>query len=159
MAFESRVRGKGGNGLVLALDAADLIRALNKLDRKTGAKLARKTLRAAGRPILNDARRRVPVLSGKLRDSLKIRTSVRKTGNALGRVQATAPHAHLVELGTKPHWQKRKKGGPFRRRRLHPGADPKPYLRPAYDANRADAVAKARDVLRAGILQATRGGG
>lgn len=39
--------------------------------------------------------------------------------------------AHLVELGTAPHWQPRWRGG-----WMHPGARPKPFMRPAYDAHR-----------------------
>lgn len=150
--------GPGRKGTYLALDAAQLQKAFQSLDRSVGPKIARKVLRAGGRPILAEARRLVPVLSGDLKGSLKIRTTVKKY-RAIGYVQATAPHAHLVEFGTKPHSMKRKeKGSFFRKRRQHPGARPKPYLRPAFDSKKEQAVARARDILRQSILAVTRGG-
>lgn len=53
--------------------------------------------------------------------------------------QAKAPHAHLVEFGTKPHVIiPRKRGGALQLRGgkirewvAHPGAKPKPFFRPA----------------------------
>lgn len=41
--------------------------------------------------------------------------------------------AHLVEFGTAAHWQPKKK-------RMHPGAAAKPFLRPAFDAEKETAV-------------------
>lgn len=41
--------------------------------------------------------------------------------------------AHLVEAGTAPHYQPK-------RRRMHPGARPKPFLEPAYLAHDKEAV-------------------
>lgn len=159
MASEKRlaVGGGSGNKLTLRLEGTELIRQLKRLERKLGAKIARKTLRAAGRPILNDARRRVAVDTGELKASLKIRTTVKKY-SAQGRVQATAPHAHLVELGTKPHYFKgKKKGSSKKKKRIHPGTSPQPFLRPAYDSKRPEAIAKAREVLKAAILSVTKG--
>jgi hypothetical protein len=39
--------------------------------------------------------------------------------------------AHLVEFGTLPHYQPR-------RRVMHPGARPKPFIRPAFDSKKGD---------------------
>lgn len=40
---------------------------------------------------------------------------------------------HLVEYGTAPHWQPK-------RQRMHPGARPKPFVRPAFEAKKNVAV-------------------
>lgn len=65
--------------------------------------------------ILNDAVSRVPVDSGKLRDSIKKRL-YDESRRIAGDVVATAPHAHLVELGTsRSHAQ--------------------PFMTPAYEAH------------------------
>lgn len=44
-------------------------------------------------------------------------------------------YAHLVEYGTAPHWQPNRFGGI-----MHPGARPFPFMRPALEVNRDDAV-------------------
>lgn len=41
--------------------------------------------------------------------------------------------AHLVEFGTAPHWQPK-------RRYMHPGARPRPFFRPAYEGKRAEVL-------------------
>lgn len=53
--------------------------------------------------------------------------------------------AHLVEAGTAPHWQPR-------RRRMHPGAKPKPFLEPAYLAHDAEAVKIMQKELGASLI-------
>lgn len=163
MATERDSRGrflKGPStkeGVSIHLEPGELLRQLQRLDKKTKAKVARKVLRAASRPILRDAKQRVPEVTGDLKRSLKIRTSV-KRGSATASVRATERYAHLVELGTKPHsMTRRNKGGTFKRRRQHPGADPKPYLRPAFDTKKDEAVAKARTVLAAELRKVTKG--
>ncbi|WP_133121922.1 hypothetical protein [Pleomorphomonas carboxyditropha] len=58
--------------------------------------------------------------------------------------------AHLVELGTAPHWQPKKK-------RMHPGAAAKPFLRPAFDAEKETAVKVFADTIGPAIeAQAAR---
>lgn len=49
----------------------------------------------------------------------------------LGFVNRARRIAHLVEFGTAPHWQPR-------RRIMHPGAQPKPFARPAYEQEKDD---------------------
>lgn len=53
-------------------------------------------------------------------------TVVTATGKAI-------PIAHLVEFGTEPHWQPK-------RGVMHPGADPKPFLTPAYVDHEDEAI-------------------
>lgn len=43
--------------------------------------------------------------------------------------------AHLVEFGTAPHWQPR-------RRVMHPGARPYPFFRPAFESTKSEVISK-----------------
>lgn len=54
------------------------------------------------------------------------------------------PLLHLVEFGTRPHWQPRS-------RRQHPGAVAKPFLRPAIDEGGGDAIAEFAKVILEGV--------
>lgn len=51
-------------------------------------------------------------------------------------------YAHLVEFGTKPHSLRSKKHGDSDSRpaRMHPGSRPRPFMRPALDNKRAEAI-------------------
>lgn len=60
-------------------------------------------------------------------------TVITATGKAIGL-------AHLVEFGTAPHWQPK-------RGRQHPGARPKPFLRPAFEEMRSDVPARFGEAL------------
>lgn len=59
--------------------------------------------------------------------------------------------AHLVEFGTRPHFQPNYRGG-----WMHPGARPKPFLRPAYEARKREAIEifakRIGDVIRTAAL-------
>ena len=163
MATERDSRGrflKGASarqGVTVQLDPRDLLKQLQRLDKITKAKIARKVLRSSSRPILNDAKMRVPVDTGTLKRSLRIRTKVNVRG-ASATVGSSTTYAHLVELGTKPHsMTRRNRGGTFKHRRNHPGAQPKPFLRPAFDSKQQEAVTKAREILAAEIRKVTRG--
>lgn len=65
-------------------------------------------------------------------------------------------YGHLVEFGTNPHIirPKNKKaltiggeGGAVRKLALHSGANPKPFMRPAFDAKKEQAAKKTADKL------------
>lgn len=60
-----------------------------------------------------------------------------------------APHAHLVEFGTAPHIN----GGLFAGSQ-HPGTAPRPFARPAWDANKDAALQKIAAELAAEINKA-----
>lgn len=58
--------------------------------------------------------------------------------------------AHLVEFGTAPHWQPR-------RRWMHPGARPFPFMRPAFDVKGHEAMdITLRQLRDQVIIQAAR---
>lgn len=130
---------------------------LNQLPAKLEANVLRSALRAGAREVQKEARRLVPVKSGRLRAGLKISTSSRR-GRALAKVKATGKHAFLapwLEYGTRPHVIK-----PGKRRRAlavngravaaidHPGAQPKPFMRPALDARAQAAVLAVGNAIK-----------
>jgi HK97 gp10 family phage protein len=78
------------------------------------------------------------------------------------RDKVTAPHAHLVEFGTAPHFIPKfgeklerplflgGKGmeGRYVWRVEHPGAEKHPFMRPAFDENAERVVVKMGDVMK-----------
>ncbi len=91
--------------------------------------------RFALRPILNTAKANLRangnIKSGDLLRGMAIRKKKAKRGVSETVVAATGKgvkNAHLVEFGTDPHWQPK-------RRQMHPGAKPFPFLTPAYSAH------------------------
>jgi hypothetical protein len=124
----------------------------------------------AAQIIADDARNRAPVrptvtagiggftttnFSGLLRSAIIARPLPIRSGSEMGAIAKVnyssrsgapvAPHAHLVEFGTKPHLIKAKNGkvlmfnGAFRKEVHHPGAKPEPYFQPAVRAKTPDA--------------------
>lgn len=105
----------------------------------------RGSLRAGAKNVvLPEARRRVHSVSGLLAAGLKVGTSSR--GDTVrAYVRASGPHAHVakwIEYGTKPHRIPKLTvsqrvhlafGGRVVSSINHPGARPKPFLRPALD--------------------------
>jgi HK97 gp10 family phage protein len=141
----------------IGLDDRELVQALTRLEKMTKRRVTQKVLRRAGAPIRADAKRRVPEQTGRLKRSIKTYVSIRRYGG-FGRVESREPYAHLVELGTKPHIQKRKLRHEKRARRwIHPGAKPKPFLRPAFDSNKEESVGIARKTLREELDTLTKG--
>ena len=115
----------------------------------------RKAVRAMGREVIKDARRRVPRRYGDLKKSLGIKVKAyRRTGVALAiigprrgraRPHPTRPgkminptnYAHLVELGTRR-------------------TSPQPFLRPAEKSAKPAAVAAAAKVYEAELKKELR---
>lgn len=60
--------------------------------------------------------------------------------------------AHLVEFGTAPHWQPNFRGG-----WMHPGARPKPFLRPAFEQHKGGAATIFGAKMWAGLVASIRG--
>ena len=123
-------------------------------------KVERNILRAALRAGINEfkgeAKQRVPVDEGDLRDSLRVTTSS-KRGTVYAKLKVggkKAPHAHLVEFGTAAHKIKAKPqhalafGSVTVREVDHPGAKPRPFFRPAFDAKPAAAIEATGSKIR-----------
>lgn len=135
---------------------AELKKALNDLPERLERNVVRGGLRAGGNVIRDAAKARVPVRTGKLRDTIKVKTSARR-----GKLKATIVaggqdviYARMVELGTAAHFIKprhRKSlliAGLMREVVHHPGAQPKPFMRPALDESAEAAVNAFADYVR-----------
>lgn len=154
---------------------AELERALEQFPAKLEANILRGALRAGAREIQAIAKAEVPVLTGTLRDSIKVSTGRdKRRGGLYARVSAGsrvagggrrgakgaargAFYAHMVEFGTGGHYINARQGGTlslrgvFRKRVLHPGATKRPFMRVARDRGAPRALAAMADYLRTRI--------
>jgi HK97 gp10 family phage protein len=112
---------------------------LDQLPAKVESNIMRSAMRQGALVMLEEAKRNVPVKTGKLRDGLVVTTRLRR-GVVTSKVQAKGKHAslaHLVEYGTAAHFIKPKRAkslflaGLFANGVDHPGAVAKPFMRPA----------------------------
>lgn len=141
---------------------ADLQKMLNTLPAKMGKNILRGAMRAGAKPVLAAAKQEAAVVSGELRDSLKI-TGGAKKGNR-GQVHAAVKtdkfYAKFVEFGTDPH-----EIHPKNREALavdgkavelinHPGAKPHPFMRPALDTQAGAAVTAAGEYIKKRLTKA-----
>jgi HK97 gp10 family phage protein len=141
---------------------AELQRAMDSLPAKIEANIMRGALRAGAKVIAEEARanlaRNGSVDSGRLEDSVRVGTRL-KRGTAIGRViaggsskgKAAAFYAGMVERGTAAHVIP---GPVVIGDRVvgdvdHPGAQKKPFLRPAIDTKAGEAVVAMREYIRA----------
>lgn len=135
---------------------SELDKLLKELPAKVERNILRGAMRAGAKVFEGRAKELVPVKSGQLRDSIKVSTRSKR-----GRVSATvraggkkAFYAHMVEFGTARHFIKPRKrkslffAGLAREVVDHPGASPKPFMRPALDGGQAEAVNAAADYIR-----------
>lgn len=138
------------------LGGRELDAFLQSLPVKLERNILRSALRAGGNEFKAEAQANVPVKSGKLRKSVRVSTKS-KGGKVSAHVKAggkAAPHAQLVEFGTKPHKIAPKKaggltiGGNIVSAVDHPGAKPHPYMRVALDAKTGAAVQAVAQQVR-----------
>lgn len=134
---------------VKGLDQLD--KALRELPEKLQRNVARAGLRAGAKVIADEARRLVPVKSGKLRDTIRVTSRIRN-GEPTASVKAGNPkkgvfYAHMIERGTAKHHIVAAPGKTLRlpngtrvRAISHPGATKKPFMRPAADTQAQAAV-------------------
>lgn len=137
---------------------------LKDLGPRVAKRVALKALRAGARIVREDAKQRVPVLTGELKRSIKTKSRKARVTNertvSVGVAGKEGPLAHLVEFGSAPHTIEAKPGKVladpktgkvFGRKVSHPGTPPKPYLRPAADTKAGEALAELGRVLGEGI--------
>ena len=147
----------------------EILRHLNAVPGALQNKILTLALPAGARVIADEAARLVPVRTGNLRDTIRSRKAPRRfsRGNLTWHIAVGSRIAHLVEFGTAPHEIKpmgfasrfamavraaragardaahalmirgRFVGGAVQ----HPGARPRPFLRPAFDRRADDALA------------------
>lgn len=75
-----------------------LIRKLKRMEPAVQKRIMRKALRAGARPVRDESRRRAPILTGRLKKSIKIR-ALKRSRNKLGVLVQTGTRA---ELGIDP---------------------------------------------------------
>ena len=149
----------------------ELMQNLERLKSSTQRKVARLAVTAGARIVRNEAKRLVPVRTGNLRDSISIKVlPYRRTEHIAARVFASRIrgkqgwHAHLIEFGTAPRYQKPKEFkhlSPFLAKRAmkesgkrgrYTGIGPaRPFMRPALDNRRSEILAAYKRILKAGI--------
>lgn len=141
-----------GSSVTIKLDDGELVRALKDLDRRTSRTFLRQASREVWNEIRDRARELAPVDTGDLRRSIRTRQRSRRDVIETRVIAGgrEAPHGHLVEFGTAPHRQPR-------RGTTHPGAEPHPFLRPAYYQKERETREKLRNALRTRVLQGLGG--
>lgn len=134
------------SGQVNLKGMAELQKFLTALPVNVEKKILRSSLSAGATVIKNEAKKLVPVRDGGLKKSIRVSSKATKKGQVTATAKATAPHAHLVEFGTKPHLiaaQNRSLeiGGQLVGPVVHhPGAKPHPFMRRAMDTKTKEAL-------------------
>ena len=141
----------------------DLIAALREFPVKLEVQVMASALRGGAKVVQAQAVQNVPVDSGDLRDSIKIRRRTNKRTGYINLLVSAgnkkAWYAHLVEFGTKAHIIKpraRKSlviAGLLREIVNHPGAKPRGFLRRAFDESASNAVIEIAALTRKGIAR------
>lgn len=170
----SRAKRKRGPGVDVTIELDDAqLRALAfrmlSLPGKIQKNVIGQALARGAAPIIKAARALVPVRFGLLKRSLGVkRRSYTGGATQMAIIGARSEirtakdwpvkYSHLVELGTKPHSIKLGKalelnGVPLPAGTVihHPGAKPKPFLRPAIQGQAQAALTAARAYLLAGV--------
>ncbi len=157
----------------------ELYAALQTLPAKMEANVLRGALRAGAKVMEAEAKRNVPVSPpnqenqrlyggrmGLLRDSVRVSVRLRR-GQVLATVKAggkvkgggEAYYATWVERGTAAHFipSRKRKGltvnGGVYAGVMHPGARPKPFMRPAFDTQHTAAAEAAREYIRGRLAE------
>ena len=136
----ARRSGGGIAGRIHLHGAEQLLASLRSFEPKLAKKVLRNAMREAARPILEEAKRLVPVDTGELRDSLVIRAAKRVRKGSVGVVVQTERgffkgdtyYGAFVEFGTK-------------------NMAARPYLRPAFDSRKEEAAMVAQQLIASGI--------
>lgn len=132
--------------------------ALGSLDNKVQRKYVRKALRAAARPVLSEARATAPVLSGKLRRAIRIRSGRNRKGSismlvSLGRKWFTGPtfYGGFVVFGHK--LGKRPGGKAGKANDSRPAVPPNDWLQKSMESKSSAAVSAATESLKEQIAE------
>ena len=108
-------------------------KAIKQFQPTLQKKLQRKATRKAGKPVLDTARARVPVMTGKLRKNLKLRSVKRKRGSTVVGVSVKTPERHVLGISeSDPYYYPSVIEYGSAKRNI----SPRPYLRPALDQNK-----------------------
>lgn len=118
------------------LDVLD--KRLKELDRRTRGNFLRKALRKGANVIKAEAKKRVPVRTGRLKKSIAVKVSMKAGGEVYAKIgmKKGAAYGVPVELGTST-------------------AAAKPFLRPAMDTKNGEAVGAFKMSLQEEIAAVT----
>lgn len=138
--------GSGISGTIQIRGGEELAAALESLGPAMEKKILRSAMREAAKPMLADAKRRAPVLTGAMRKSLKIKAMKRRSNGQVGVVIATEKgffkgetfYGAFHEFGTKK-------------------MPARPFIRPAFEANKAQAIRIVGEAIKIGLEDITSG--
>lgn len=119
--------------------AAEMERLLKELGPRVASRVGDQALRAATKPIIAEAKRLVPVRTGKLRDSIISRVERKRKDDServvlIGFKPPASRRAHLTEFGTSK-------------------SAAKPFMRPALDAKAGEALNEMGRVMARGLTR------
>lgn len=144
-------------------DGRQLESLLIGLGPRVAGRVSGNAVRAAGRVVAAEQRKEVPVDTGDLRKSIKVRSAksrLRTRKSAVAGVFGTeGPLAHIIEFGVAPHTIAAKgkglsDGTSFYGLTVnHPGTSPDPFITRAFEASKFRAVDKIKESLAAGIAR------
>lgn len=136
---------------------AELQQFLDQLPAKLEKNVMRGGLRAGMKVVLPQARQNIHSVSGELAAGLKISTRAR-SGFVIASLKSGGPHgfvARFVEYGTAAHFIAAGPGGGLRMPNnqvvagvMHPGAAPRPFMRPALDSQASAAVVATGEYVK-----------
>ena len=144
----------------------ELAAALREFPVKFEIQVMRSALREGAKEIEERAKANVPVRTGKLRDSIKIRSRTNKRTGYVNLIVTAgdrkkggggAYYAHMVEFGTNPHEIRPKRAkslfvaGLLRQLVQHPGSKPSAFMRRSFDEGHQPALVRVTDRVAKGI--------
>lgn len=135
-------------------------------DKKLSGKVVRGILNKAAKPIIDKAKELAPKEDGDLQKAIG---TVPGRGQGKGEQVYVGPRrggrfkgyaGHLVEYGTAPHIIRAKaaggqlhlRGNVFVEEVHHPGAAPHPFMRPAFDSKKDEAIGIIEDECKAIVV-------
>jgi HK97 gp10 family phage protein len=144
---------------------SELDKALREIPEKLARNVMRSGLRAGAVVFRDESKVNLAsngsIQSGELRDGLKVGTNFRN-GVARAYVKIKGKHAFLapwIEYGTAAHSIAARNvkylffGGAFVNSVEHPGAKPKPFMRPALESKTQEALQAVGDVVKAKLTK------
>jgi len=167
VATKAQMKGYGFSFQLTGLkELMDALEQLPTIAMKKG--VIRNALKEAAKPIEEAAKSSVPVVTGNLRDSIGISTSL-KPSQRKGRfdrssvtvyIGSSAPHAHLVEFGTVERVLDEPRIVTIKGRTVKITTTgfmpPNPFLRNAWDANKEKALKLLGQALWRQIAKSAR---
>ncbi|MBS9525914.1 HK97 gp10 family phage protein [Litoribacter alkaliphilus] len=140
--------------LVIDLDTKKLLQKLQKLPTEVQDKVVKKAVRDGAKAIQKEAKRTVPVDTGLMKKSIKVKQAKKKYSEGfLLIVKVEDKKHHLIELGTKDRKpQKAKKlafevNGKMIYVDKVTGLKPTPYLGTAYEKNKDNVIKQFKATL------------